>query len=225
MSNSKFKILPRMEQGTPEWLAWRTGGFGASDAPLFMNGTHYERTYESLVLQYIKGDHPPVPSNWAMEQGKRFEPLARAWYESRMRVEAPPLCCESLSRPFLRASLDGFVPLDRENPAHGGVVLEIKYASREAHLQALNDQVPPKYLPQLLHQCLVTGSDKIHYVSGNPRFEADCRFRLVRFSPDPTLLARLLLLLEISWRHIQEKKPLTFRELHLLADEEGGQEG
>jgi predicted phage-related endonuclease len=37
---------PATIQGSPEWLAWRFKGIGASDAPIIMGKSHYTRAYE-----------------------------------------------------------------------------------------------------------------------------------------------------------------------------------
>lgn len=195
-----------LEQGTPEWLAWRRQGFGASDAPLLVHGKHYDRTYEGLIASMITQIDNPIPSNWAMEQGKLFEPQARRWFEETYHVKAPPICCEHEDYPYIRASLDGWV-------AEKNILLEIKYASKEAHQDALNRKVPSKYVPQLTHQVLASGVSKIYYISGNPRFSADERITSVPFTPGEELLHDMLRRLQISWQAVQNQEPITFAEL------------
>lgn len=204
VSTGCMKIVP-LEQGTPGWLEWRKGGVGASDAPILLNGTHFNRTFEGLLEQHITGCEDATPRNeYIMNRGKEFEPLARTWYERRFYVQAPPVCVESTVYPFIRASLDGW--LDKPQ-----ITLEIKYADKDSHRLALDDKVvTPKYTPQLLHQCLATGSPKVHYVSGNPRFDPHERMALVPFKAAEEDLLDMLTRLCLFWELKASQTRLTF---------------
>jgi putative phage-type endonuclease len=149
-----------LEQGSPAWLSWRLGGLGSSDAAVILHGKHFDRTRHSLWVEKTGPPREDAPS-WAMLQGKKFEPEVRAWYEDLTGVEAPPLCCQHDLHPWLRASLDGWV-------ADAGLCVEIKYARREWHLEAIRGRLPHAYEPQCDHQLLVTGAKRLHYVSFNP---------------------------------------------------------
>lgn len=203
-----MKIIS-LEQGTPEWLAWRKGGIGASDAPILLNGSHFKRTFETFLDQHITGKEDDTPKNeFIMNRGKEFEPQARTWYERRFYVQAPPICVESIPYPFIRASLDGWLPTPR-------ITLEIKYADQESHRLALEkNEVTPKYTPQLLHQCLATASPKVHYISGNPRFDLPERMKLVLFKATEDQLLDMLTRLCLFWELRTSQSRLTFTEFN-----------
>lgn len=207
-----MRIISDLEQGTPEWLQWRQGGIGASDAPILLNGKHFERTYENFLATLISGEEDNTPRNtFIMERGKQFEPLARSWYERRFKVNAPPLCAESSTYPFIRASLDGWLPNSR-------ITLEIKYADKVSHELALTQRkVTPKYTPQLLHQILVTESPLVHYVSGNPRFPSDEQMALCPFRATQEDLEDILTRLCITWEQKLKGEAITFKELETLS--------
>lgn len=155
---------------------------GASDAPILINGRHFDRTlkelWEDKVQHVVLGRKPPErkwSNNSAMARGQRLEPLARGIYEKRTGIKADPICCVHEEYPWLKASLDGWV-------AGGKVVLEIKAPNRNAHQGALEGVVPSYYLPQLNHQMLVTGALVCHYVSYSDYFHGSEQFALVKYS-------------------------------------------
>jgi predicted phage-related endonuclease len=135
-----------------------------------------------------------------MLQGKKFEPEVRAWYEDLTGVDAPPLCCEHDEHPWLRASLDGWVQ-------GAGVCVEIKYARREWHLEALDGKLPHAYEPQCDHQLLATGAKRLHYVSFNPRFPAGQERALVPVQRNTRRCNKLLKAEREFWKHVTSRTP------------------
>jgi putative phage-type endonuclease len=115
---------------------------------------------------------PTRPMNPAMRTGTQLESDIRRWYETTVGLAAEPLCAEHEVYPWLRGSLDGWV-------APAGVVVEIKYARKEYHAEALAGRVPAAYRPQVLHQLILTGASACHYVSHNPRFDQADAYALV----------------------------------------------
>lgn len=196
-----------LEQGGDGWLQWRRGGLGASDAPLLWFGQHFERSFNDLVLERLgQVERESRRSNWAMEQGKRFEAGARAWYEDLYQVEAQPICVVHDEYEWLRASLDGWVE-------ETGVVLEIKYANRDDHNLALEGKVTPKYEPQLWHQALVTGSRTIHYLSGNPRFREEDQLVVVTYRVPEDKVQELLRRARVLQEAIEKGNAPSFEEM------------
>lgn len=174
-------IILDLSQGSADWLRWRHAGLGASDAPLLMNGKHFERTlkdlWEEKVSFVIEGKQPPTrvfKNAGSMARGQRLEPEARGMYERLVGCQAPPVCCYHADHPWLKASLDGWIPEKR-------LVLEIKAPNKVDHQLALDGRVPPKYEPQLVHQLLVTGGKLAHYASYNPYFEGVRKLAVVGF--------------------------------------------
>jgi len=144
------------EQNTNEWLSWRRGGIGASDAPVIMGLSPWQKAHDLLRIK--TGQAEERPANGAMQRGKTLEPLARRAYVSHTSIEVEPVCVQSLLYPWMRASLDGL-------SADGRHVVEIKCPGEKDHRLADSGLVPEKYLAQLQHILAVTGLAEIHYWS------------------------------------------------------------
>jgi hypothetical protein len=55
------------------------------------------------------------------------------------------------------------------NPAHS-LFVEVKALNREDHLLALHRKIPDKYIPQIIHQLLVSRARHSHYQSYSDYF-------------------------------------------------------
>lgn len=149
-------IKLEFEQSTDEWLSWRRGGIGASDAPVVMGLSPWQTDGELFLLK--TGRKAERPANDAMQRGKRLEPVARLAYVNRTGVDVAPVCVQSREHPWMRASLDGL-------SADGRHVVEIKCPGEKDHRLAASGSVPEKYYPQLQHILAVTGLGEIYYWS------------------------------------------------------------
>ena len=139
-----------------EWLNWRRGGIGSSDAAVIMNVSPW-RTPRQLWEEKVLGSDGQF-ENSAMTRGKELEPIARTWFEETMNVTVFPKNKTHAESSWIRASLDG---IDLEEK----IMVEIKCPNKDDHSLALNKKVPEKYIPQLQHQLLVTGLDGMYYCS------------------------------------------------------------
>jgi putative phage-type endonuclease len=139
-----------------EWLKWRRGGIGSSDAAIIMNASPW-RTPRQLWEEKVYGESMQS-ENSAMTRGKELEPVARSWFEETMNVTVFPKNKVHVSNPWIRASLDG---IDLEE----NIMVEIKCPNKEDHGVAVNGMIPSKYVPQVQHQLLVTGLDGMYYCS------------------------------------------------------------
>lgn len=166
------------DQSTDEWLAWRRGGLGASDAPVVMGLSPWQTDQELLLLK--TGQRAERPANGAMERGKRLEPVARLAFVQHCGIQVEPVCVQSCEHPWMRASLDGL-------SADGGHVLEIKCPGEKDHRLAAAGSVPKKYFPQLQHILAVTGLAEIFYWSF--RFEHNVLLKVER---DESFIAQML---------------------------------
>jgi len=144
------------EQSSADWLSWRREGIGASDAPVVMGLSPWQKAGELLLLK--TGQQAERPANDAMERGKRLEPLARLAYVKHTGMAVEPVCVQSREHPWMRASLDGLSPDSCR-------VVEIKCPGEKDHRLAASGSVPEKYYPQLQHILAVTGLAEIHYWS------------------------------------------------------------
>ncbi len=154
--NTPSFVTLSFEQNTDEWLSWRRGGIGASDAPVIMGQSPWQKAPDLLRIK--TGQTEERPANGAMQRGKTLEPLARRAYVSHTSIDVEPVCVQSLAYPWMRASLDGL-------SADGRHVVEIKCPGEKDHQLADSGLVPAKYFAQLQHILAVTGLAEIHYWS------------------------------------------------------------
>lgn len=144
------------KQNSPEWLEWRKEGVGASDAPVIMGVSPYSTPYQ--LWQRKLGVLKEQDDNWAMEQGRRKEPLALAELQEKTGLLFSPKTMTHPSKPWMRASLDG-MDID------GNVIAEIKCFGKENHELACAGKIPEQCYPQLQHQLEVCQMEKIIYFS------------------------------------------------------------
>ncbi len=155
---SDYFSFVNLTQGTEEWLAWRFEGIGASDAPSIMG----ENPWKSRTrLMREKKEHRKVKWNAAMKRGAELEPEARASYEKKLGISMTPLCLQSNTHSWMRASVDGL-------SSCGKKVIEIKCGEGAYFLTSATGAVPGYYRAQLQHILAVTGLPAIDYWSYSP---------------------------------------------------------
>lgn len=157
-------VKVELEQGSDDWLNWRTSGLGASDAAAVLGLSPWTTPLQLWKQKRaaLAGRGTPGEKRYssAMARGHLLEPDARQLVEELLGVRADPVCCVHPSYDYLKASLDGLID-DR-------TIVEIKCPNSEAHAKALAGTVPDYYYPQLVHQSLVTGLADCWYVSYSP---------------------------------------------------------
>lgn len=189
-----MRIL-NLEQGSTEWLLWRTTGIGSSDAPIIINGRHFGKNRTDLWREKL-GKVPPKIFNSFIQQrlcrGKVLEPDARAWYADNLKCEIIPICAVHYYLDWCKASLDGWIQEMQ-------TIVEIKAPNLKDHQLALNNQIPHKYIAQLDHQILVTGAKEAHYLSYNPDCPKPDRYAIVKHYSHPETLLQLVKAEEKFW--------------------------
>lgn len=150
-----MKII-NVEQGSPEWLAWRRTVITATDASAIMGKHPWVTPYK--CWQRKLGLAEEQASTAAMEKGKRLEAPARAQFNKDMGLNMIPIVVESDICSFHGASLDGYDPDTNE-------LLEIKCGGIELHNMAMHGIIPEYYLDQVQKQLLVTGAKRAYYSS------------------------------------------------------------
>lgn len=141
----------QLNQGSDEWLAWRSDKLTASDIAKILGVSPYGTPY-SLWLEKTKRKEPQK-LNFAMSYGQRMEPLIRAYWETETATSFMPGCYESDEYPFLAASLDG-IDFDEET------ILEIKMCNEEVFNELKGSVVVPWYYAQMQMQLLCVPSAK-----------------------------------------------------------------
>lgn len=189
-------LLPHLEQGSPQWLAWRQTGLGCSDAPAIMGESPW-KTPRQLWLEKT-GQAALEDSTFAMRRGQRMEPIARQLYQDRTGRVVRPCCGRHEQYAWLLASLDG---LD----LWGALAVEIKAPNVDCHQQALDGQVPERYRPQVQHILLVSRAQRCDYVSYSEHraYEGDERLAIVPVEPEPSYQELLLWRLWSFWGALQ----------------------
>lgn len=183
-----------------QWLAWRRGGIGSSDAATIMGVSPWRTPYQTWK-EKVYGNTEQL-DNSSMKRGRELEPVARSWFEDRMKVSVFPQNKTHPNQDFIRASLDG---LDLE----GKVLVEIKCPNKDDHFVAINKKVPEKYIPQVQHQLLVTGLDGMYYCSFDGQDGA-----IVEVARDNAYIAAMFEEEQKFWDMVLKKEapPLTDRD-------------
>lgn len=195
--------IVNLDQHSDEWLLWRERGIGGSDAGVLWFGEYWGRTLADLYKEKTRDKTlKKRPKTAAMQRGIDLEPLIRSRYENFMDVRAEPVCAHHDDHEWLKASFDGWIP-------RLAIAVEYKAPNNADHGCALDGEVPAKYLAQLLHLCLVSGSRRVHYVSYSDRFEAPDDFAMVPFTPQEADLRKLFDLEQEFWAKAESARKLA----------------
>jgi putative phage-type endonuclease len=184
-----FQIID-LEQGSTEWMTWRATGIGSSDASTIMGQnpwkTEGDLTHEKLTIKLTSAP------NAAMQRGTELEPMARAYYEDKTKVDVIPHCLQSNEYPWMKASLDG-INIERN------VAVEIK-CGEGIYKSAFRMGCPPEYCyPQLQHILAVTGYETMDFWCYSP----GKRPVLQKVPRNERYINRLIKLEEEFWRYIE----------------------
>lgn len=151
-------------QDTDDWHALKAVKIGASESGVIMGHSRFQTPFQ---LWEKRVTQTSTPSNWAMEEGKRLEPIARMRLEEKhkLSLEAPVYQHERI--PYMIASLDAY-------NAKEGLLIEIKCGSK-AFALAHDGIIPDYYMPQCQHQMEVLGLDRMiyHCFDGNEGISID----------------------------------------------------
>ena len=163
-----------LEQGTDEWLQWRSEGVTATDVAAILELSPYSTAWS--IWAEKKGIKAPddLSKNPHVQRGIAREPVARAIANQHTGTLFAPVCISHPSYPFLRASLDGYDAVSK-------TVLEIKVPS-EGNYEDFDGQLE-RYMPQLQTQLLVSGASRNVFFVLHP-FD-DEKFRFAEVLPDP----------------------------------------
>jgi putative phage-type endonuclease len=176
-------------QGTPEWLAARSGRVTASmiSAVFMKPETAGFRDYQAQLVAEILTGKPQGSdyTNAAMQFGTETEPLARSAYEAEtgFSVDEVGLCIHpTIERAG--ASPDGLV-------GNSGLV-EIKCPKVATHLAyQIAGVVPSGYKNQMMWQMACTCRDWCDFVSFRPDLPEHLQLFIVRFKRDSEKILEL----------------------------------
>lgn len=188
----------KLEQGSPEWLAWRKTVITATDASIILGNNPWDTPY--TCWQRKLGLIEEKKSNEAMERGKRLEPEARAQFMDHYGIYMEPRVVESTEFDFLGASLDGLSMCEM-------YILEIKCGGHKLHEMASRGEIPQYYKDQMQHQLLVTGAEKCYYYSYDGK-DGIC----IEVYPDPDYAKTFIPKARAFWKCIALGEPPALQD-------------
>ena len=139
-----------------DWLEWRRGGLGGSDAGVALGVNPYSSPLK-LYLEKKKKMVFPVYGT-AIDVGNELEDYvikkAQVFYPERIRgVEDLPMMSHP-DLPWMLATVDAGVT----GGSHGAGIIEAKTSlSMYGHMGWIGGKIPPHYRAQCLHYLAVTG--------------------------------------------------------------------
>lgn len=143
-------------QGTPEWHAFRTGHYGASEAAAMLGLSPHVKRNELLHMKATgtAQEFSAWVQSHILDHGHAVEALARPLVESLIKTELYPVTC---SDGVLSASCDGLT-IDS--------TIAFEHKQWNAALAAIVEggTVPPEHMPQCQQVLLVTGAQKLMFV-------------------------------------------------------------
>ena len=190
--SSAYTVI-NLEQGTAEWLEWRSQGIGASDAPTIMGENPWKSSARLLAEKL--GTVEKFAGNAAMARGSALEPEARKRYETITGNRVSPTCLQSNEHEWQRASLDGL-------SADGSAVVEIKVGDSVYKKTASTRQVPRYYVGQLQHILAVTDLPHIDFFCWLPN-RPEIHLCVNR---DDRYIARLIVAEQEFWQQLIKRK-------------------
>jgi len=201
--------MDNINQGTEEWLAWRSKGIGGSDVPIIMGVSPY-KTPHQLWEEKTNPTPPKSEDNYIFRIGHEMEPKARALYEIQTGIIAPPCLVKRKDKEWQRASLDG--------RSASGVTVEIKYTGNgEKWELAGKGMIPDMYYPQVQWQLYITGDHRADYVAYNGE-----EIRIISIQPDVSYIKRMADQVEKFYKLIENKIPpeLSDKDYLIIRDKE-----
>lgn len=184
-----------MEQNTDDWLEWRQGGLGGSDAPIIMNVSPFKKS-QTLWAEKMGQEREPINEFQAaiMQRGHDLEPDARNLVNEMLGEFFVPMCGEHDDHPWMLTSFDGV-------SEDGNTILEVKCPGENGFLEVQEtDQVPDHYWPQVQHQLAVSGASRCIFAVYRP--ELDALPILVEVKPDPDYIEGLIYREKAFWEAV-----------------------
>lgn len=206
-------VLVDLEHGSPEWLAWRAEGIGASDAATIMGENPYQTPAQLWAEKVGLVPAPDLSKNPHVQRGLRHEAEARERFEQDYDEFVVPLNAEHAKYRFIRASFDGILT--------GGYPLEIKcpsgrrleaarrmaeQAQEGAYLlitaEQLREMETGYYFAQLQQQMLVAQADfAVLYIYDTER-KTGYPFSV---QADPDYQELLIEKVSVFWQHVLDE--------------------
>lgn len=183
-----------LQQGSPEWHAYRANALNASDAPAMLGISPY-KTRAALVQERATGIAPEVTPEQQriFDRGHAIEALARPLAEAVIGEDLFPVVGKDGK---YSASFDGITLLEDtswECKSLNAALREALPYSGEIHDISHSARLPEHYRAQLEQQAMVSGCQRILFTAaslGDDGQLADVRH--CWYTPDPAMRQRLV---------------------------------
>jgi putative phage-type endonuclease len=186
-------VLP-VRQKTPEWLAARENGIGASQAAAAIGLSQWQSPV-GLWAEKL-GLVPPQPENTSMRIGTELEPLiARMYTEATgVRIRRANNLRQHAEHPFMLASIDRRA---------GRKPIELKFSARATgYGEPGTDEVPDDTLVQVLHQLAVLDEPEGEVALLKPGADTVLLYRIQRsVEAEASIVEREA----VFWDHVQNR--------------------
>lgn len=194
-----------------EWLAFRPGGVGASEAGAIMGDNKSRSKIELWRVKTGAAQEPDLSDNEFVQRGARMEPAIRAVFTAshpELKVIHHPYDVLFQSeRPWL------FCTLDAETYDASGEPGTAEFKTAEPRTREdwaeWDGRVPAKYYDQVLHQHLATGWRRHHLMAFLYRGDDDIIIREYEFRVDDGFKLDASIVLEteiLFWDDVQKRR-------------------
>jgi putative phage-type endonuclease len=166
-----FCIIGDWADGSPEWLAARHEGIGASDTPSILDVPGAYKTKLQIWTEKVNKEAQDTENDRLLEIlefGHKMEPIIAGTLEERtgMKVVPEKRTLGHATHPFIRANLDGWIEMD-------GVMVPAEFKNVNEFMGSRWEEEPPLvFNVQLQHQMYVVGAERgvLAAVIGGNRF-------------------------------------------------------
>lgn len=179
----KIWMNDELEQGSPEWLEFRSRGLGGSEVACLMGMSPWgsvEELWEIKTGARVKEFSEDQMA--VIDRGTHYEEEARQWYQSVTKSKIDQLCAIHQEIEWMRTSLDGVntektivqeFKVPSSLASHKKQMSKALTALKRGKQNEPGNYVPEWRYPQLQHQLEVMSSHfpmckKAHYVSYSP---------------------------------------------------------
>ena len=179
-------------QGSNEWRQFRLEGVGASDVPAIVGCSPYQKR-EELLKEKVTGESKPI-NQFVAQRGHQVEIVAREYAQIHLLDDFVPMCYQSDSTPWLRASMDGVSLV--------GVGIECKFVGAEIFTKTcFEDDVinlMHHFYIQIQVQYFVTELRQIYLVLVDSKNNK----KIIEISRDQQMIDKLLPQIKTFWDEV-----------------------